>query len=191
MDKPHGRTMTKCRILSAFAGAALLAAACQGGHPGAAGADSAASSLPLTPAEVPVDPAAAAACAVGDTLLRKLPRLSQLRPLPTALDSIWPDTARRRACRLAALGHLRHSYAPIDSVLAWLKVRGWSDRTTIGADGPDGTVVGLYQRGVTCLLEGRWDGGDDTDSTYVPSDTIEVHFACIRTIPADTALLAP
>jgi hypothetical protein len=75
-----------------------------------------------------------------------------------------------------------------DSVIQWFKGRGWSDRTTISADGPDGTVVGLYHQGVTCILRGQWDGGDDSDTTYVPSDTLEVHLACARAIPADTTV---
>jgi hypothetical protein len=61
----------------------------------------------------------------------------------------------------------------------------------ISADGPDGTVQGVHRGGVTCLLEGRWDGGDDSDSTYVPSDTIEVRVACTRTVRADTIAPAP
>jgi len=36
------------------------------------------------------------------------------------------------------------------------------------ADGPDGTTLGLKSRTVFCLIEGKWDGGDDTDTTYVP-----------------------
>jgi len=139
----------------------------------------------------PVDPAALAACSVGDTLLRKLPGLAQLRPGPVAFDSIWPDTAERVACRLAALGHLPQVFGPTDSILAWLSLRGWSDRTRISADGPDGTVVGVGHRGATCVLAGRWDGGDASDTTYVPSDTVEVHFSCTRTIAADTTLPIP
>jgi hypothetical protein len=79
----------------------------------------------------------------------------------------------------------------VDTVLRGFTARGWSDRTMLAADGPDGTVQGVHRGGVTCLLEGRWDGGDDSDSTYVPSDTIEVRVACTRTIRADTVLPAP
>ncbi len=79
----------------------------------------------------------------------------------------------------------------MDSVLRGFTARGWSDRTMSAADGPDGTVQGVHRGGVTCLLEGRWDGGDDSDSTYVPSDTIEVRVACTRTVRADTIFPAP
>jgi len=56
----------------------------------------------------------------------------------------------------------------------------------ISADGPDGTVQGAYRVGVTCVVERCWDGGDDSDTTYVPSDTIQVRVACTRTVTTDT-----
>jgi len=58
----------------------------------------------------------------------------------------------------------------------------------MSADGPDGTVQSVHHAGVTCLVEGRWDGGDDSDTTYVPSDTVEVRLACTRTVGTDTIL---
>jgi hypothetical protein len=133
-----------------------------------------------------VDAAAGNACLEGDTLLRRLPgtRLRRMPPVP--FDSLWPDTAARSACRLAAVGNGRPAYAAIDSLLAWLAARGWNDRTLISADGPDGTVLGVRRGGVLCRVEGRWDGGDDSDTTYVPSDTLEVHFACTRLVGSDT-----
>ena len=133
-----------------------------------------------------VDAAAGNACLEGDTLLRRLPgtRLRRMPPVP--FDSLWPGTAARSACRLAAVGNGRPAYAAIDSLLAWLAARGWNDRTLISADGPDGTVLGVRRGGVLCRVEGRWDGGDDSDTTYVPSDTLEVHFACTRLVGSDT-----
>lgn len=47
---------------------------------------------------------------------------------------------------------------------------GWVPLYHYSADGPDGTVLG-YQRGpVRCLVQQSWDGGDDTDTTYVPAE---------------------
>jgi hypothetical protein len=31
------------------------------------------------------------------------------------------------------------------------------------ADGPDGTAFAYVSGGVFCLVQGQWDGGDDTD----------------------------
>lgn len=135
-----------------------------------------------------VDPAAQQACAAGDTLLRRVPGTVVRSSPAIAFDSLWHGSTTRVACRVAAVGHVSTAYAPIDSLMRGFKSRGWTDRTTISADGPDGTVQGLYRDGVTCLVEGRWDGGDDSDTTYVPSDTMEVHLACTRAVAADTLI---
>lgn len=81
------------------------------------------------------------------------------------------------------------AYEPVDSLIHWLGACGWLGRTTISADGPDGTVQAVRQGAVACLVEGRWDGGDDTDSTYLPSDTMEVHIGCTRSVASDTLTL--
>lgn len=47
-------------------------------------------------------------------------------------------------------------------------------------------VQGARRPPVTCIVEGRWDGGDDSDTTYVPSDTIEVRLGCSRMVASDT-----
>lgn len=136
-----------------------------------------------------VDVAAWSACLVGDTLLRRVPGVALRWSAAVPFDSLWHGATQRWACRLGAAGQVAPAYEPVDSILRWFGERGWHDRTMISADGPDGTVQGVQRAAVTCLVEGRWDGGDDTDSTYVPSDTIEVHIACTRTIASDT--LAP
>ena len=166
-------------------------AACSGGsRPGAT--DSAATvashAVPAV-SDSTVDTAAQAACRAGDSLLRQVPGTVLRWSSAIAFDSLWHGATNRWACRLAAAGQVPSHYEPIDSLLEWLKLRGWIDHTTLSADGPDGTMQGVRRDGVTCLVEGRWDGGDDSDTTYVPSDTIEVRFACTRTVAADT--LAP
>ena len=149
----------------------------------------ASASLPaaaLAGTEASVFDEARAACMLGDTLLRKLPgTVLDVRP-DVPFDSLWPGPVRRMACRVVAAGHQPRNYASVDSLIAWLKARGWSNQVTFSADGPDGTVQGVRRRSVSCLVEGRWDGGDDSDTTYVPTDTIEVHFSCTRLIAADS-----
>ena len=46
------------------------------------------------------------------------------------------------------------------------------------ADGPDGTAYVALRKTVFCAVEGRWDGGDDSDPTYVPSPEYEVSVKC-------------
>jgi len=166
----------------------LLGTACSRGHRRDTAAADRRNAVPQAAAvsDLRVDVAAQTACIVGDTLLRRLPGTVVHWPAGIAFDSLWNRATTRWACRVAATGVVPAGYEPIDSVLRWLAERGWLDRTTISADGPDGTIQGLRRDGVTCLVEGRWDGGDDADTTYVPSDTLEVHVACTRTMPADT-----
>jgi hypothetical protein len=124
---------------------------------------------------------------MGDTLLRRVPGTVIRWVSVVPFDSVWYGTTGRWACRLAAIGRTSSAPAQVDSFVVWLKDRKWDDRTTISADGQDGTVQGVHRGEVTCLVERRWDGGDPTDTTYVPRDTLEVHFACTRTLAADTS----
>jgi len=161
----------------------LIALACSGDpHP----------ARPVTgrPGTIPLpDPrvgaAAQSACLVGDTLLRRIPGTTVRWSPATPFDSLWHGPSTRWACHLAAIGKIPEATAAIDSLLAWLKARGWVDSTTISADGPDGTILGVRWRGVTCLVEGRWDGGDDADTPTARSDTVEVHLACTPTVAGD------
>lgn len=47
-----------------------------------------------------------------------------------------------------------------------------------GADGPDGTSYQARTKNVLCAVEGRWDGGDDSEPEYVPSPRYEVIVKC-------------
>jgi hypothetical protein len=50
-----------------------------------------------------------------------------------------------------------------------LIAEGWVEDGAFGADGPDGSVFAYVCREALCRVEGRWDGGDESDSTYIPS----------------------
>jgi len=54
------------------------------------------------------------------------------------------------------------------------------------ADGPDGTSQVYLKNGVMLLLNGKWDGGDDSDSTYVPSTDFEFNFYIMKTMKEDS-----
>ena len=69
---------------------------------------------------------------------------------------------------------------PSDSPREFLKKDsmkdGWcGDRH---ADGPDGTAYRAMKKHVFCVVEGRWDGGDDSGPKYVPSNRYEVIVRC-------------
>jgi hypothetical protein len=60
------------------------------------------------------------------------------------------------------------SACPHDKLMESLRAAGWVDDWNYSADGPDGEVMGLACRQFLCVVEGHWDGGDPTDTTYVP-----------------------
>jgi len=65
---------------------------------------------------------------------------------------------------------------PADLPRVMINPEGWcGDRM---ADGPDGTSFTAIKSDVFCLVEGRWDGGDDSDPKYVPSTRYEVVVKC-------------
>lgn len=57
---------------------------------------------------------------------------------------------------------------------------GWARLWEFQADGPDGTSAVFQLVPVRCLVEERWDGGDDSDTTYVPARWFEQRVACWR-----------
>jgi hypothetical protein len=55
---------------------------------------------------------------------------------------------------------------------------GWKSDLTREADGPDGTSFVIVKQNIFCLVEGKWDGGICGDSTYIPSDKVELTVSC-------------
>jgi len=55
-----------------------------------------------------------------------------------------------------------------------LYAAGWAPHYGYAADGPDGGVLGFVSKEYFCIVEGRWDGGDDSDESYVPHPGCEV-----------------
>ena len=54
----------------------------------------------------------------------------------------------------------------------------WVSLLPYSADGPDGNLVGYQRRAVRCTVASSWDGGDDSDSTYVPEDWFKEETSC-------------
>jgi hypothetical protein len=69
----------------------------------------------------------------------------------------------------------------------WLRHQGWLSATPYSADGTDGTVFGFVRNGQLCIVQGRWDGGDGTDSAYVPRPEYELTVGCVSGVTTDTA----
>jgi hypothetical protein len=94
---------------------------------------------------------------------------------------------RRRGCLLSIADTTSRSGAPAGDLDGWFRAHGWLYATAYSADGPDGTLFGFVREGVLCVVEGRWDGGDDADSTVVPAPGYELRVRCVPATPADTA----
>ena len=92
--------------------------------------------------------------------------------------------AHRTGCELRATGKLSVRPDTVGSrsvdgdLAAGLEAAGWADIPRYTADGPDGGSFGRRSRETLCLFRFSWDGGDDSDSTYVPSDDWEVVGHC-------------
>jgi hypothetical protein len=56
---------------------------------------------------------------------------------------------------------------------------GWTPmEATYSADGPDGSDLGYSRDGLLCVIEGRWDGGDDSDPSVIPGPEFDVFVTC-------------
>ena len=93
----------------------------------------------------------------------------------------------RPGCRVIGADSTDRAGAPVDDMYQALESDGWKPLLQYQADGPDGSVTGFLRATVICVLTGRWDGGDDADSTYVPRPGYEIEGVCFGLMPADTA----
>ena len=79
-----------------------------------------------------------------------------------------------------AWNELAGKQSPVDLIFQFLTDQGWEQQPQYSADGPDGTLYALCKDEVLCLVSGQWDGGDDADTTYVPSDVYQVIVCCVQ-----------
>lgn len=71
------------------------------------------------------------------------------------------------------------SECPLSRLEYALGEAGWTAHPAYIADGPDGGVMGFVSKRHFCVVEGHWDGGDDSDSTYVPKPGCVVTVTCV------------
>jgi len=116
-------------------------------------------------------PAVAEVCDTVAALWRASGRASVHRP-DTAM-TVASDSGVRHGCAVLAT-------APegVDSMqragLYWTMspAHGWLEIAEYQADGPDGGSQTLERSRIRCQIDFSQDGGDDSDSTYVPSPAI-------------------
>lgn len=93
-------------------------------------------------------------------------------------EYIKRDISVRMIVVSGAWSELAGRSSPEDTLFQYLSERGWTQEPRYSADGPDGTYFAFSKAGIWCFVRGRWDGGDDADSTYVPSDTYQYIVYC-------------
>jgi hypothetical protein len=75
---------------------------------------------------------------------------------------------------------------PDEAVQKALTDAGWVESFGYSADGTDGSNMGYLSRNFFCLVEGQWDGGDDSDDGYVPAPGCKVTVTCVPRREDDT-----
>lgn len=149
--------------------------------------------LESLPAPTAAYPSLAAACDLVQQVMT-----ARLQEPVTRADSVGFENefvrARRTGCELKASGTFVREHGDTatgssssDGDLAdALTAAGWVAIPRYMADGPDGSVAGMRSRETVCIFTWRWDGGDDSDSTYVPSDAWELVTHCAGQQPGDS-----
>jgi hypothetical protein len=127
-------------------------------------------------------------CDSAAALMRQALRLDVGRE-----DGSYRDSFRdspRVGCRLTARGSfatLSDSSGPVGAIESRFARRGWRSDLRYMADGPDGSDVGVRRRDMLCLIQGRWEGGDDDDTTPEPSTESENSYQAIVECSRDPA----
>jgi len=84
---------------------------------------------------------------------------------------------------LGTFGALQGKPDPTAVAHQKLQDAGWQEDIEYSADGPDGTTFAMRKDGILCFVEGRWDGGDGSDPSYVPPDDYTVTIQCTGATP--------
>jgi hypothetical protein len=136
----------------------------------------------------PVPPAIRDACADLHAVFSAVARAKGLAPPAvgprdtTMTFGGFQDGVAERACYVRWTDSA-NDVAPGD-LLGAAAARGWKERAhLLSADGPDGTVLAISRGGAACVFDMRWDGDDDSDSTYVPAPGFTAEASCFPDRP--------
>jgi len=92
---------------------------------------------------------------------------------------------QRTGCRVSGRDDSDRIAAPVEMLVEAMQAEGWQALLAYQADGPDGSLVGLVLGETLCIVRGSWDGGDDSDTTYVPAPGYDLEISCFRRTAAD------
>ena len=82
-----------------------------------------------------------------------------------------------------SLGLVSDGFEGERQVLGGLRAAGWVEDGQYGADGPDGSTLALVSDEAICFYSAHWDGGDDSDSTYVPAPGVSIELQVVPRFP--------
>jgi len=117
-----------------------------------------------------------ATCDSATVLVREALALEIRREEGSYFDSF--SGKPRIGCRLTgqgSFGTLWNSAGPVELLGTAFRQHGWRSDLRYGADGPDGSDIGLRRRDMLCLVVGRWNGGDDEDTSPTRPPTAEAN----------------
>jgi len=127
----------------------------------------------------------AAAASVCDTVALgwRATGRAEVRQTADTTTDVMSDSAAQRGCAVYASAPLGLDTTKATAFF-WnseAAPAGWTDLTRVDADGPDGFSRTYERPGVRCQIDYSQDGGDDSDSTYVPSPAISEATFCWAT----------
>jgi len=141
--------------------------------------------LPPAPA-APQPDSILAACQTVQRMARRVLMLETRLEVDVDLaNEFVHESPQRHGCRVGGHTDEDRVAAPVDDLAEALEAEGWHRLLTYQADGPDGSLTGLTVGPALCVIRGQWDGGDDSDSTYVPTPGYDLDVQCFRRTPAD------
>ena len=121
-----------------------------------------------------------AGCAAVVRVLGDFPTLAVGRTDKIVRDYRTGDTAP--GCRVEMKGSavaFRESGEPDLALRRQFAESGWTEDYDYAADGPDGSAFAFRNGRVLCVFRAHWDGGDDSDPTYVPEDRYDLEVDCL------------
>ena len=78
----------------------------------------------------------------------------------------------------------------LENLYKYLNDNNYKAVNSCMADGPDGTEQAYLKNGVMLLVMGQWDGGDDSDKTYIPSKYFEFTFYIVKLDQPDRVIIS-
>jgi len=97
-------------------------------------------------------------------------------------DNDYLSETQQSVCHVRASGRFSALKGdnPGELVRNKFQAMGWKEELHFAADGPDGTSFAFRKGQMFCQFQGAWDGGDDSDPGYEPSDEYRVSATCTR-----------